>query len=286
MTGMERDTEELLLVEDVLWVLTAPTGKAVYDFPFARLLPCRHPYQPPPKVRAVARVGAFADYGAAYAELATRGIVLLHDPLAHRRSAELPHWYPVLEDLTPKSLWFDAAPDVERIERELGWPIFMKGERQTSRHQKSLAIIEDRAALYRALEAYAEDAILHWQKIVCRQYVPLRPVGESLPDRIPSSFEFRTFWWKGELVGCGRYWWESRAYELSRTEEVAALAVAREAARRIDVPFLVVDIAQDQTGRWLVIECNDGQESGYAGVSPLGLWQRIIELERLYRDGA
>ena len=24
----------------------------------------------------------------------------------------------------------------------------------------------------------------------------------------------------------------------------------------------------------------DGQESGYGGVSPFGLWQRIVELER------
>jgi len=44
--------------------------------------------------------------------------------------------------------------------------------------------------------------------------------------------------------------------------------------------FLVVDIAQAQDGRWLVIECNDGQESGYGSVLPVALWQRIIDLER------
>jgi hypothetical protein len=38
--------------------------------------------------------------------------------------------------------------------------------------------------------------------------------------------------------------------------------------------------AQDQQGRWIVIECNDGQESGYAGVSPIGMWQHIVEIER------
>jgi len=45
------------------------------------------------------------------------------------------------------------------------------------------------------------------------------------------------------------------------------------------VPFLVVDVAQTEAGRWVVIECNDGQESGYAGVSPFGLWQKIVDLE-------
>lgn len=57
------------------------------------------------------------------------------------------------------------------------------------------------------------------------------------------------------------------------------LALAGEAARRLRVPFLVVDIAQREDGRWLIVECNDAQESGYAGTSPLGLWQRVAQLE-------
>jgi len=42
------------------------------------------------------------------------------------------------------------------------------------------------------------------------------------------------------------------------------------------VPFLVVDVAITAKGRWIVIECNDAQESGYAGVSPLALWTSIL----------
>ena len=32
-------------------------------------------------------------------------------------------------------------------------------------------------------------------------------------------------------------------------------------------------------GNWIVIELNDGQESGYAGVNKLQLWQKIIGIE-------
>ena len=39
-------------------------------------------------------------------------------------------------------------------------------------------------------------------------------------------------------------------------------------------------VAQTAEGQWIVIECNDGQESGYAGVSPIALWGKLIELER------
>lgn len=32
--------------------------------------------------------------------------------------------------------------------------------------------------------------------------------------------------------------------------------------------------------RWIVIECNDAQESGYAGASAIGIWQNILTIER------
>jgi hypothetical protein len=131
------------------------------------------------------------------------------------------------------------------------------------------------------MEHYAADAILNWQDVVCRQFVPLRclPAVEADSTKMPRRFEFRTFWWRGQFAGAGRYWWEGPAYDWTEHERGQGLKVALEAAQRVNVPFLVVDIAQTQSGNWIVIECNDGQESGYAGVSPFGLWQKIVELE-------
>ncbi|MBX9692665.1 MAG: ATP-grasp domain-containing protein, partial [Cyanobacteria bacterium] len=77
----------------------------------------------------------------------------------------------------------------------------------------------------------------------------------------------------------GQYWAEAK-YEDSSLEAEEAIKVASEAAARVDVPFLVVDVGQTQQGNWIVIECNDGQESGYAGVSRMAVWQKIIEIER------
>lgn len=59
------------------------------------------------------------------------------------------------------------------------------------------------------------------------------------------------------------------------------LAFAGDCVARLGVPFLVVDVAQTEAGRWIVIECNDGQESGYAGVQPRALWRRILDIETL-----
>lgn len=272
--------QELLLVEDVLWLLAAPTGLPVYDFDFSRFFTCRHPWQRPDRVTGVARVGVYDDYAKRYRELAEEGFALVHSPEDHLLISELPNWYTVLEDVTPKSICFDTLSEAGEAANTLGWPIFLKGQRQTSRHRRALSIIEGPEAFKRAMEAYAEDPILRWQKIVCREYVSLRPVEDSVPDRIPSSFEFRTFWWKGELVGLGQYWWEGKPYSMTDTEKQAALAIAREAAGRLQVTFLVVDVAQTIDGRWIVIECNDGQESGYAGVPPLAMWENILQLEK------
>jgi hypothetical protein len=271
---------DLLHVEDVFWIWTEPTGIAVYDFPFDGVLACRRPFRRPEQIEVVARIGAFSDYPAQFAELAQQGMKLVHTPEEHFRATQLPNWYPLIADLTPKSIWFDGTPDPKVIEAELGWPVFMKGVRQTSRHKRSLSIIDGPVALEAALEVYAQDKVLKWQGVVCRKLERLRPVEDPVPDRIPSSFEFRSFWWRGELVGFGRYWFEGRDYAATAEEQAAAVAVAGEAARKVKVPFLVVDVAQAVDGRWIVIECNDGQESGYAGVSPFGLWQKVVELER------
>lgn len=277
---MDRRSEEILHVENAVWVVHAPTGVPIYDFAFDRLLACRRPFQLPGEVEALARVGAIADYDEYYARWLDDGVRLIHSPDEHRRASELAAWYPLLADMTPKSVWGREPPDVDLITSELGWPIFVKGSRQTSHHKKSLSIVEGPEAYARVLDEYGRDSILHWQEMVCREYVPLRPVETVALDRVPSSFEFRTFWWRGHLVGFGRYWWEGKLYEPTADERAQAVAVAHEAARRVDVALLVVDVAQAADGRWIVIECNDGQEAGYAGISPVGLWQALIATER------
>lgn len=273
-------TDELIQLEGCLWVLTRPVGKPIYDFDFARFFECRHPWQRPDSIHAILRVGAIENYARRFAELEKDGIRLIQKPDDYLRSSELPGWYPLLEDLTPRSLCFDRIPSANEVGSALGWPIFLKGHRQTSRHNKSLAIIESPESFEQAMAEFALDPILRWQKIVCREYVPLRSVAEEIPGRIPSSFEFRTFWWKSKLVGFGRYWWEGNSYAPTAAERRDAIELAEEAARRIAAPFLVVDIAMTMEGRWIVIECNDAQESGYAGVSPIELWRNIVEMER------
>ena len=273
---------EILLLEDKVWLLVSQVGVPIYDFNFRDLFHTRSPYNPPAMIVAVARVGAPADYDQFYGECQQGGISLINSPEEHRRASQLDAWYPLLSDLTPKSICFPGKPTLQQVKAQFNWPVFMKGTRQTSRHQRKLSIIQDDNEFQTAIESYAHDPILGWQDVACREFVPLRRLADEDSDgtKMPRSFEFRTFWWKGQLAGASRYWWEGASYDWNANEQSAGLAIATEAARRVNVPFLVVDIAQTVTGQWIVIECNDGQESGYAGVSPFGLWQKIVDFER------
>jgi ATP-grasp domain, R2K clade family 3 len=269
----------LALVENALWVLTRPIGISRYDFAFEQYFACQHPIYRDRSVRAVGRMGAADDYVARYEALREENIQLIHTPAEYERTSRLPAWYPLLEDLTPRSLWFDRPPSATDVEATFGWPVFVKGERQTSRHRRSLAILDDREKFERAMTAWGADPLLQWQQVVCREFVSLRLVGEQSNLTLPRSFEFRTFWWHSECVGFGPYWVDE-PYQATADERHGALDIAGEAARRINVTFLVVDVAQRIDGAWTVIECNDGQDAGYAGMAPMILWRRVLDLLR------
>ena len=278
----ETTKKEIILLEDAVCLLVKPIGLPIYDFDFRKWFHCRGSYERPSEMSAIARVGAVTDYSRFYLECKTEGVTLIHSPDEHLRASQLNRWYPLISDLTPRSVCFKGKPTLADVKAQFSWPVFMKGARQTSRHQRKLSIIESDAQFYEAIESFSRDPILAWQDIVCREFVSLRQLNDSDKDstKLPRSFEFRTFWWKGKLAGAGRYWWEGAPYDWTQSERIAALAIGEEVARQLNVTFLVVDLAQTADGLWIAIECNDGQESGYAGVSPIGLWQKVVDFER------
>ncbi len=227
---------------------------------------------------AVARLGTAPDYEQRFNEFESLGVRLIHTPAEYQRTSELPTWYSLLKDLTPRSVWFDHKPASKEVEQHFQWPVFVKGQRQTNRHNKDTSIIDGAKHFESLMTRWDDDEILRWQKVVCREFVPLRPVGPASVG-FPKSYEFRTFCWRGECVAVGRYW-VSESFAPTDGELKQIRDLAEEAARRLNVVFVVIDIAQTVIGDWIVIECNDGQDSGYAGVSPLSMWRRIIDIER------
>ena len=266
-------------VEDNLWVLSETTGFSQYDFIFQDHFCCRHPYKIDDEISAVARLGAAPDYKERYESLLEWNIRLIHSPEEYNRTSNLPEWYPILEEYTPRSKWYETQPSASDILSSFKLPVFLKGERQTNKHSGSQSVIKSREQLEDVLIQWKKEPILWWQKVVCREYEELRPVAKTVGDCLQKSYEFRTFWWQMECVGVGKYW-VTEDYELEGNDLDVIKQIGSDVAQRLGVIFLVIDFAQKVDGTWIVIEVNDGQDSGYAGVSPRFMWSRIVELQK------
>jgi hypothetical protein len=263
-------------LEDKLIIVSQEVGTSVYDFDFDLHFTCSHPYIFESEERCVLRIGPIVNYAAEYDEKRNMNLRLINSPAEHARASELEVWYPLIKELTPRTMVFDALPTAEEIEANFAWPVFLKGSRQTSKHNPELSVIPDRMHYKSVAERYLNDPILHWQKPVVREFIPLVPVTGQVPGKVRPSLEYRSFWWHGECVGWDRYWYQIPPYE--SLDVADGFAVANQVAKRLNVPFLVVDVAKTLAGHWIAIECNDAQESGYASIPPYELWRKILAL--------
>ncbi|MFY0537909.1 ATP-grasp domain-containing protein [Nannocystis pusilla] len=95
---------------------------------------------------------------------------------------------------------------------------------------------------------------------------------------VPIAREYRVFLYRGEPLAHGYYWPYFHDFvALSPAEEAEVLALARRAAARLDAPLLSLDIAQLESGAWIVIEPGDPQFSGLSFIAPRPLWRRLAE---------
>lgn len=265
---------DLLCINEKLYIINKPTHVAAYDFNFELFFRCNHPIYLSEIKTGILRIGALADYKQIYEDYLIQNIQLVNSPEEHIRASELTSWYPYIQDLTPYSHCYSDFPSVEVIEQEFDWPVFIKGSRQTSKHNPQLCIANNASQYQKIIKAYKNDPILYWQEIAIRQFVPLMPLSGAVPTKIKPSLEFRTFWWRSKCIGYGSYWYQLPTYHADDID--SGLNIAQQAANRLNIPFLVIDIAKTTKGDWIIIECNDAQESGYTGIRPLLLWQNML----------
>lgn len=267
-------------VENTLYILEKRLGIPGYEYDFSKYFACNHPMYWNEQITAIARIGATSDYPKRYHEFLKYNIRLINTPDEYLKTSFLPIWYPIIEKYTPRSRWYDAFPSLSEVENHFNFPIFIKGERQTNRHSRSKSIINNAKELHDLKLIWANDPILHWQKIVVREFIPLQLVVPDNGFAMPKALEFRTFWWKNNCVSIGNYW-TSEQYSIKESDKASMLNIAQKTSILIDAPFLVIDMAKTENGDWIVIEVNDGQDAGYAGNNPSFLWNNIIRIENL-----
>ncbi len=105
--------------------------------------------------------------------------------------------------------------------------------------------------------------------VVLRAFAELVPIGRHSRSELPLTREFRTFWLDGAPLLAVPYWDEG-AYTAA-PPPVAAFAPV---AARVQSRFFSMDLAEQQDGRWIVIEIGDGQVSGLPERSDLTAFYR------------
>ncbi len=122
-------------------------------------------------------------------------------------------------------------------------------------------------------------------RVIVRQFVALRHVQTS-PLYLPFGREYRVFMYESRVLAWGYYWeGDDPLKPLTSEEETKVLTMAREAARRLGVPYVAIDIGQLEDGRWIVIECGDAQFSGLSQIPPLKIWSQIAAIDSLPAQG-
>jgi hypothetical protein len=279
MSNSKEILRTLIEINGAVCVAYQKTNVDIYDFDFRQYFETK-PVITNTTLPVILRMGAISAYKSLSDELMQFGLCLINSNSQHETASLLPHWYPKIKEYTARSVWYDTLPTAATILKDFSFPVFLKGERQTNRHNKSMSIANNLADLENILHYWKQDNVLGWQRLICREFVNLEKIAEPVGDKIQPSKEFRIFLWKNRTVGIGHYWTEFEKVELTVSEKTHITRLAEEISTIVAVPFLVVDVAKKADGEWIVIELNDGQESGYAGVNKLQLWQKIIDLER------
>lgn len=258
-------------------LLCKKTGNDVYDFDFRNHFDCKSVVSEI-DMPVLLHIGAVQNYEEVETMLDSMGMRLLVNNDEHLRCSTIEQWYPLIAEKTPFTKIYDELPDVSELLKDFSFPVFIKGNRQTNRHNKSQCIIENERDYAQLKENWAKDSILSWQKVAVREFVPLQTIdATSYPDMVPISYEFRFFCVAGKCVAYGPYWYMGNKYAMQSEDEKQAVIISEWAAGKVGASFIAVDLAKTADGKWIVIEVNDAQESGFVGVKPLVLWKSVIE---------
>jgi hypothetical protein len=218
-------------------------------------------------------------YTQIYAAALAKGIRLLNTPEQHRIAEEFDHAYPLLGELTPKSITIRDPDECAAAVEILGLPIFVKGAVQSRKARGWKACVaETTDELNRLAKALLELPNRSRGRVVLRKLVSLRH-SRCSAEGFPFGREYRLLVYGGDVLGLGYYWeGDDPLKQLTPAEEVSVRELALQAADRLGVPYVAIDVGQLHDGTWVVIEAGDAQFSGLSQIPILQLWNRIQQI--------
>lgn len=96
--------------------------------------------------------------------------------------------------------------------------------------------------------------------LVFRDFLNLKKIGFHPKSRMPLPLEFRTFFFNGTPFFTIPYWGNDVAYP--ENMEFPPKDWLQSIGDSIRSPFVALDLAQDESSKWWIIEVNDGGSAG------------------------
>jgi hypothetical protein len=193
-----------------------------------------------------------------YRALSDRGYRLVSTPEQYAEVTYFPNYYPKVREASAEAVWTDTADAylAWNKSRRLGeGPFVLKDHIKSAKHMWHEACFVPRGAGREQFESIAEALRTEQGKsfnrgFVVKQYVALRTRGPS-PREYPMCEEYRLFFWRGKLLVATHYHDQSASrIEWSQFEGLAG---------RFDAPFFTMDVAETESGTWLIVDMGAGE---------------------------
>ncbi|MCK5685705.1 ATP-grasp domain-containing protein [bacterium] len=207
----------------------------------------------------------FKQYQGFFAELLKKNIKLINAPIQYAHCHYLPDSYDKIKSKTPKSNWTAIIDPtiISLLAAEFGTnPIIVKDFVKSEKHHWEEACFipnasdqkQIKSVVNRFLELRGESLN---KGIVFRQFEELEFLTKHSKSGIPLTMEFRLFFANKKLIEVYNYWDEGE-YGDTKPELEEFLQIAQE----IESTFFTMDIAQKQSGEWIIMELGDAQVAG------------------------
>jgi hypothetical protein len=232
----------------------------------------------------VGRYSVLPFYRDTAADIELMGGHLINNVRQHHYIADMRNWVEDLAELTPKT-WYRQ----EDISWDEPGSFVLKGQTNSRKEDwNSRMFAETRSDIGDVYWQLSMDGFIahEGQDIYIREYIPLVTYAHGL-NGLPITKEFRFFVARRQVLTGGFYWssWEDTCLAENPEWKVPNVAEVppdflRKAIYRIGdkAEFYAMDVAQDITGRWWVIEINDGQQAGPSGNNVNILYKRLYDV--------
>lgn len=208
-----------------------------------------------------------------YRELQNLNCKVINDYHQHSFVADLGNYVPVLGELTPET-WDSlySLPDQG--------PFILKGETNSKKDYFSTMMFADNKQRAIEIESLLQkDGLIGSQKIYIRKYIPLKKYFDGIGG-VPISNEFRFFICNGKVLS-GAFYWQNYVDEIEPkpTVDMVPKDFLQKVINKVgnNCNFYVIDVAETESGEWVVIELNSGCQSGLSLNDPETLYNNLYE---------